>query len=154
MFYPVWPWNLTDDLIKTIGHLFYAMSRFVRHFVATSEFNLSYSPELLNWGNNRRFFCRVWPWNLTDDIKNIPCYLKLCTSFRQFWSKSAIFCPVWPCNLLNDTAKQYVTPSLLCQAFCVIPLPSMNYNWSCSAETQTSGENWQLLSRVTLKCDV
>ena len=31
------------------------MSRSVRHFVATSEFNLSYSPELINWGKNRRF---------------------------------------------------------------------------------------------------
>ena len=30
----------------------------------------------------------------------------------------------------------------------------MNYNWSCSPVTLKSSENWQLLSRVTWKCDV
>ena len=31
--------------------------------------NLSYSPETLNSGQNRQFFCPVWPWNLTDDVE-------------------------------------------------------------------------------------
>ena len=31
--FEVWPW-------KTIGHLFYATSSFVHHFIAISEFNL------------------------------------------------------------------------------------------------------------------
>ena len=30
--------------------------------------NLSYSPETLYSGQNR-FFCHIWPWNLTDDLK-------------------------------------------------------------------------------------
>ena len=31
--------------------------------------NWSYSPETLNSGQNRRFFCPVWPWNLTHDLE-------------------------------------------------------------------------------------
>ena len=31
--------------------------------------NWSYSPETLNSGQNRRFFCLVWPWNLMDDLE-------------------------------------------------------------------------------------
>ena len=36
-FCPVWPWNLMNDPEKTIGHIFYATSSFVDHFVAISE---------------------------------------------------------------------------------------------------------------------
>ena len=32
--------------------------------------NWSYSPETQNLGQNRRFFCPVWPWNLTNDLEN------------------------------------------------------------------------------------
>ena len=31
--------------------------------------NWSYSRETLNSGQNRRFFCPVWPWNLTHDLE-------------------------------------------------------------------------------------
>ena len=31
--------------------------------------NWSYSPETLDSGQNRRFFCLVWPWNLMDDLE-------------------------------------------------------------------------------------
>ena len=40
IFCPVWPWNLTDDLQNTIGHLFYAASSFGYHFIAIIEFTL------------------------------------------------------------------------------------------------------------------
>ena len=57
-----WPW-------RTIGHLFYATSSFVQHFIAIGEFKL----ELLS-GNgqsrsNSTFFSAVWPWNLTNDLE-------------------------------------------------------------------------------------
>ena len=38
IFRAAWPWNLTADLKKKIGHLFNATSSFVRHFVAICEF--------------------------------------------------------------------------------------------------------------------
>ena len=54
---------------KTIGHLFYATSSFVHHFVAVGEFKL----ELQSWnaqsGSNLTLFRAAWPWNLTDDLQ-------------------------------------------------------------------------------------
>ena len=58
-----WPW-------KPIGHLFYATSSFVHHFVAIGEFKL-----VLQSGNTKIgskppiFFLAVWPWNLTNDLE-------------------------------------------------------------------------------------
>ena len=53
-----WPW-------KTIGHLIFAVSSFVQHFIAIGEFK----PELLSgnaqFGSNSTIFRAVWPWNLT-----------------------------------------------------------------------------------------
>ena len=52
-----------------IGHLFYATSSFVHHFLAIGEFKL----ELQSWnaqsGSNLTIFRAVWPWNLTDDLQ-------------------------------------------------------------------------------------
>ena len=53
---------------KTIGHLFYATSSFVHHFVAIDEFKL----ELQSWnaqsGSISTIFRAVRLWNLTDDL--------------------------------------------------------------------------------------
>ena len=57
-----WPW-------KTIGHLFYTTLSFVHHFKPSVNSNWSYSPETLNLGQYRQFFCPVWPCNLTDDLE-------------------------------------------------------------------------------------
>ena len=43
-----WPW-------KTIGHLSYAASSFVHHFIPIGELKWSESPETPNLGQNRRF---------------------------------------------------------------------------------------------------
>ena len=51
-----WPW-------KTIGHIFYATSSFVHHFVVIDEFKLELQ------SGNRRVFCAVWPLILTDHIE-------------------------------------------------------------------------------------
>ena len=55
-----WPW-------KTIGHLFYATSCFVQHFVPIGEFKLELQSGNAQSGSNSTFFRAVWPWNLTDD---------------------------------------------------------------------------------------
>ena len=51
-----WPW-------KTIGHLFYATSRYVHHFKAVNS-NWSYSPETAELGFD---LCDldIWPWPLS-----------------------------------------------------------------------------------------
>ena len=58
-------WRMT---FKTIGHLFYASSSFVQHFVAMNS-NWSYSPETHNLGLKSKTFWAVWPWNLKDDLQ-------------------------------------------------------------------------------------
>ena len=60
--FDVWPW-------KTIGHLFYATSSFVHHFVAIGDFKLELQSGNAQSGSNSAIFKAVWPWNLTDDLE-------------------------------------------------------------------------------------
>ena len=53
---------------KTIGHLFYATSSFVHHFVAIGEFKLELQSGNAQSGSNSTIFRAVRPWNLTDDL--------------------------------------------------------------------------------------
>ena len=57
-----WPW-------KTTGHLFYATSSFVQHFVAIGEFKLELQSGNAQLGSNSTIFRAVQPWNLTDDLE-------------------------------------------------------------------------------------
>ena len=54
---------------KTMGHLFYATSSFVHHFVAIGEFWLELESGNAQSGSNSTLFRAVWPWNLTDDLQ-------------------------------------------------------------------------------------
>ena len=54
---------------KTIGHLFYATSSFVQHFVAIGVFKLELESGNTQSGSNAALFRAVWPWNLTDDLE-------------------------------------------------------------------------------------
>ena len=54
---------------KTIGHLFYATSSFVQHFIAIGEFKLELQFGNAQSGSNSTLFSAVWPWNLTDDLQ-------------------------------------------------------------------------------------
>ena len=54
---------------KTIGHLFYATSNFVHHFVAIGEFKLELQSGNAQSGSNSTLFRAVWPWNLMDDLQ-------------------------------------------------------------------------------------
>ena len=60
--FDVWPW-------KTIGHLFYATSSFVHHFLAIGEFKLELQSGNAQFGSNSTIFRALWPWNLTDDLE-------------------------------------------------------------------------------------
>ena len=57
-----WPW-------KTIRHLFYATSSFVRHFVVIGEFKLELQSGNPQFGSNSMIFRALWPCNLTDDLQ-------------------------------------------------------------------------------------
>ena len=56
-----WPW-------KTIGHLFYANSTFVQHFVAIGEFKLELQSGNAQSRSNSTILRAMWPCNLTDDL--------------------------------------------------------------------------------------
>ena len=66
MFWPVWPWNLTDAL-KNKGNLFYAIASFVHHFVATCEFRLELPSRNIRIGSKFVFTSDfdLWPLTLT-----------------------------------------------------------------------------------------
>ena len=57
-----WPW-------KTIGHLFYATSSFVHHFLAIGVSKLELQSGIAQFGSKLTMFLAVWPWNLTDDLE-------------------------------------------------------------------------------------
>ena len=57
-----WPW-------KTIGHLSFAVSSFVQHFIAIGDFKLELQSGNAHFGSNSTIFRAVWPWNLTDDLE-------------------------------------------------------------------------------------
>ena len=54
---------------KIIGHIFYATSSFVHHFVAIGEFKLELQSGNGKSGSNSTIFRIVWPWNSTDDLE-------------------------------------------------------------------------------------
>ena len=60
--FDVWPW-------ETIGHLFYATSSFVHHFVAIGDFKLELQSGNAQFGWNLTIFRAVWPCNLTHDLE-------------------------------------------------------------------------------------
>ena len=54
---------------KTIGHLLYATSRFVYHFVAIGEFKLDLQSGNAQFRSKSTIFLAVWLWKLTDDLE-------------------------------------------------------------------------------------
>ena len=57
-----WPW-------KTIGHLSFAVSSCVQHFIAIGEFKLELQSGNAQFGSNSTIFRAVLPWNLMDDLE-------------------------------------------------------------------------------------
>ena len=52
---------------KTIGHLFYATSSFVHHFLPIGEFKLELQSGNAQFGSKSTIFWAVWPRNFMDD---------------------------------------------------------------------------------------
>ena len=116
--FDVWP-------SKTIGHLFYATSSFMHHFVAIGDFKLELqSGNAHAWGKIDDFFSRVtlqfdvWPWKTTGHLFYSTSSfmnhfgaigelkLELESGNAQFGSNSTTFRAVWPWNLTDDLKKQ------------------------------------------------
>ena len=145
---------------KTIGHLFYATSSFVYHFIPIGEFKFELQSGNAQFGSNSTIFRAVRPWNLMDDREKPIGHLFYATSsFVQHFvpigelklelqsrnaksgSNLTIIRAVRPWNLTDDLAKQKGTFSMPLQALCIISYPLVNSNLSYSPETLNSGQN-------------
>ena len=113
-----WPW-------KTIGHLFYATSSFVQHFVAIGEFKLKLQSRHAQFGTKLMIFLsRVtwkfyeWPSKTIGHLFHATSRfvhhfvhigefkLELQSGNAQIGSNSTIFRAVPTCNLTDDIEKQ------------------------------------------------
>ena len=112
-----WPW-------KTIGHLFYASSSFVQHFVPIGEFKLELQSGNAQFGSNSTIFRGgdLEIWRMTLKTKGHLFYapssfvqhfipigefkFELQSGNAQFGSKSTIFLAVWPRKFMDDPPKQ------------------------------------------------
>ena len=66
--------------LKTIGHLFYATSSFVHHFVAIGEFKLELQSGNAQFGSNSTIFRAVWPLKFDRSFWKTKGYLFNATS--------------------------------------------------------------------------
>ena len=115
--FDLWPW-------KTKGHLFYATSSSVHHFIAIDEFKLELQSGNAQFGSNKMIFRAAWPWNLTDDLQqgksegfdscDRPSNLKL-DSNRQFFRPCDR--EIWWMTLQNNRAP-LLCYFKLCASFC------------------------------------
>ena len=86
-----WPW-------KTIGHLFYATSSFMHHFVAIGEFKLELQFGNSQFGQNRRFLepcdLEIWWMTLKNNKAPLLSNIKHCASFHcHMWIQTGV--TVW-----------------------------------------------------------
>ena len=112
-----WPW-------KTIGHLFFAISSFVHHFVPIGEFKLELQSGNTQFGSKSTIFVSFvtfkldgWPWktigHLVYDTLSFVHHFNAIGKFK-FKLKSgnppfgsiSIFWAVWPRNFTDDPEKQ------------------------------------------------
>ena len=68
IYYPMWPWTLTDHLEKK-GHHFYVASSFVHNFLAIGEFKLKLESGNAQFGSKSAIYCPMRPWKLTDHLE-------------------------------------------------------------------------------------
>ena len=79
-FCPVWPWNLTDDLLKQLGTSSMLLQAWSVISWPSVNSNWGHSPETPNFGQNRQFFvmCDLEIWQTT--LKNKIGHLFYTTS--------------------------------------------------------------------------
>ena len=74
---------------KTIGHLFYATSSSVHHFVAIGEFNLDLQSGNAQFRSNSKILepcdLEIWRTTFQNDRAPLQCYFELNASFHSHW---------------------------------------------------------------------
>ena len=90
IFCPGWPWKLTYDLEKTIGHLSHATSTFVHHFIANGEFKLELQSRNAQFGPKLTLFQLCGPeiWWMTLKNNRVPLLSNIQISIYSAYSQS------------------------------------------------------------------
>ena len=125
---------------KTIGHLFYATSSFVQHFVAIGEFKLELQSGNAQSGSNSTILRAVWPfWNFWGIWKLRPAYRRM----------TSLLC----CFKLNSNWIGHLFWAVL--TFCIIKLyaSSHHHMWIQTGVTVRKWWSWVVTS-VTLTFDL
>ena len=83
-----WPW-------KTIGHLSYAPSSFMHHFIAIDEFKKELQSENAQFGSKSTIFepchLEIWRMTLTNNRALLLSNIKLCASLhRHMWIQTRV----------------------------------------------------------------
>ena len=124
--------SILTDYLKTIGHLFYAISSFVHHFVAIGKFKLESQSTNTQFGWKSTIFLAVWPWNLMHHFSTI-CEFKL-----ESWSGNSYigFWPLWPLPLTLTFCMDIASlSSVITSENCI-----MIRWWGQSAKGVTDGQ--------------
>ena len=100
---------------KTIGHLFYATSSFVHHFIAIGEFKLELQSGNPQSGSNSAISApcdlEIWRMTLKNNRAPLLSYIKLYVSFHHHkWIQTGVTVrkrkfgswPLWPWPLTSD----------------------------------------------------
>ena len=151
-----------------MGHLLYAASSFVHHFIAISEFKLEIQSGNAQLGSKSAIFfvsCDLKIWQMTLKNNRVPllCYFKLCASFHNLWriqtGVTVLIRPIWvkidffsgrDLEIWRMTAKNNRAPLLSNIQVCA----SFHYHmWIQPGIMVQKQLNWVLIS-VTLTFDL
>ena len=168
----LWPWNLTDRLENTIGHLFCTTFSFVHHFKAMGEFKLELQSRTLIFGQNLQLLSHVtlkfdrWPWktighlsyaasSFVHHFKSISeVKLELQSRNAQCGSKFVIFLVLHDLEIRWMTLKNNGVPLLCCFKLCA---SFHSHSWIQTWVTARKCPIWvkiiDFLRRVTVKFD-
>ena len=88
-FFPLWPWNLTDDLEKQQSTSSNQLETLCIISQPLVNSKWSYCPEMPNSGQNRQFFgpCDLEIWHMTLKNNRAPDlnYFKICALCNSHW---------------------------------------------------------------------
>ena len=166
-FWPVWPWNLMDDLQKQWGtsSIWHQALCIISKPLVNSNF--SYSPETLNLGKIGYFLSRVtlkfWRMTFKNNRAPLLCYFKLCASFHSHqWIETGVtvwkspigqnrwvFFVLYDLEIWRMTLKNNRAPLLSNIKLCA---PIHHHMWIQTGVTVRKWPSWVLTS-VTLTFD-
>ena len=120
---------------KTIGHLFYATSSFVKQFIAIGEFKLELQSGNAQSGSNSVIFSAVWPWNLTDYLEKQQ---GTCSKQHQ------AICIISP-SYVNSNWSYSPETVKLGRDLCDLYLWPWTFAWTSHSSLVTTSENFMMI---------